>query len=125
MEAVDTLVKATLGEIEKVLNTRTVVGDPITVEGRMLIPLISVGFGFGAGAGQGKGETRRMGEGTGGFTGGGVWIRPLALVIIDKDSVRVESIKGGLASAFEKMGDTVPAIIEKVMAEKRKREEEE
>ena len=58
MGIVEKLVKATLGEIEKVLSTRTVVGEPITVEGVTLIPLISVGFGFGAGGGEGKGETR-------------------------------------------------------------------
>ena len=33
MEVVENLVKTTLGEIEKVLSTRTVVGEPITVEG--------------------------------------------------------------------------------------------
>ena len=51
MEIVENLVKTTLGEIEKVLSTRTVVGEPITIEGATLIPLISVGFGFGAGGG--------------------------------------------------------------------------
>jgi len=56
MEAVENLVKATLGEIEKVLTTRTVVGEPINIQGRTLIPLVSVGFGFGAGAGEGKAE---------------------------------------------------------------------
>ena len=59
MEVVENLVKTTLGEIEKVLSSRTVVGDPITIEGITLIPLISVGFGFGAGGGQGKGEASR------------------------------------------------------------------
>jgi len=33
MEDVEKLVKTTLGEIEKVLNTKTVIGEPITVEG--------------------------------------------------------------------------------------------
>lgn len=40
-----------INEIERMLNTKTVVGDPITVDGNTLIPLISVGFGFGVGAG--------------------------------------------------------------------------
>ena len=54
MEVVENLVKTTLGEIEKVLSTRTVVGEPITIQGTTLIPLISIGFGFGAGGGEGK-----------------------------------------------------------------------
>lgn len=48
MEVVENLVKTTLGEIEKLLSTKTVVGEPITVSGTTLIPLVSLGFGFGA-----------------------------------------------------------------------------
>jgi uncharacterized spore protein YtfJ len=113
METVENLVKATLGEIEKVLTTRTVVGEPINVQGRTLIPIVSVGFGFGAGAGEGKGGERRMGDGSGGGAGGGGWVRPMAIVIIDKDGVKVEGIRGGLASAVEKMAEMIPTAIEK------------
>ena len=88
----ENLVKTTLGEIEKVLNTRTVVGEPLKIEGVTLIPLISVGFGFGAGGGQGKGEAKQKGEGTGGGSGGGAWVRPKAVVIIDAQGARVEPI---------------------------------
>ena len=44
MEIVESLVKTTLEEIEKVLTTRTVVGEPITIDDKTLVPLISVGF---------------------------------------------------------------------------------
>ena len=115
MEEVDSLVKTTLGEIEKVLSTKTVVGEPMTVQNATIIPLISVGFGFGAGGGTGKGEAKQKGEGSGGGTGGGAWVKPIALVIIDKEGTRIESIKGGLASAIEKIGETVPQMIEKCM----------
>ncbi len=115
MEVVENLVKTTLGEIEKVLNTKTVVGEPITVEGTTLIPLISAGFGFGAGGGEGKSETRQKGEGAGGGTGGGAWVRPVAMVIIDKEGVRVEPIRGGLVAAIEKMAEMCPKMMEKCM----------
>jgi uncharacterized spore protein YtfJ len=115
MEIVENLVKTTLGEIEKVLSTRTVVGEPITVEGATLVPLISVGFGFGAGGGEGKGEAKQKGEGSGGGTGGGAWVRPKAVIIIDKDGVRIEPVMGGLSYAIEKLGETVPRVMEKCM----------
>jgi uncharacterized spore protein YtfJ len=115
MEVVQNLVKTTLGEIEKVLTTRTVVGEPITVEGATLIPLVSVGFGFGAGGGEGKGEAKQKGEGAGGGTGGGAWVRPKAVVIIDKQGVRVESVRGSLATSIEKIGETIPRVMEKCM----------
>ena len=113
MEEVDSLVKTTLGEIEKVLSTTTVVGEPITIQDATLIPLISVGFGFGAGGGSGKGEAKQKGEGSGGGTGGGAWIKPVAMVIVDKEGVRIEPIKGGMATAIEKIGETIPQMIEK------------
>jgi len=124
MEMVEGLVKTTLMEIEKVLSTRTVVGDPITIEGRTLIPLISVGFGFGAGGGSGKGEARQKGEGTAGGTGGGAWVRPAAVIIIDKDGVRLETVMGSIATAIEKLGETIPKTVEKVMGKWAERKQE-
>jgi len=124
MEMVEGLVKTTLAEIEKVLSTRTVVGDPITIEGRTLIPLISVGFGFGAGGGSGKGEARQKGEGVAGGTGGGAWVRPAAVIIIDKDGVRLETVMGSIATTIEKLGETIPKTVEKVMGKWAERKQE-
>ena len=45
--------------------------------------------------------------------GGGGGIKPVALVIVNKDGVRVESIKGGTASVLEKAVETVGGAIKK------------
>jgi uncharacterized spore protein YtfJ len=112
MEDVENLVKTTMGEIEKMLSTKTVVGDPIEVDGKTLIPLIAVGFGFGAGGGTGKMSMKQQQEGTGGGTGGGAGIRPIAVIISDENGIRIESIKGGLASALERVAETaIPAMM--------------
>ena len=113
MEYVENLIQTTLGEIEKVLSTKTVVGEPLAIQDTTLIPLISAGFGFGAGGGSGKGETKQKGEGTGGGAGGGAWVKPVAVIIIGKDGVKVEPIMGSFAAAIEKLGETIPQIIEK------------
>ena len=68
MKDIDTLFGKAIGEIERMLNTKTVVGDPITVEGNTLIPLVSVGFGFGVGAGEGNDPKKGVGS------GGGTWM---------------------------------------------------
>lgn len=115
MDVVENLVKATLGEIEKVLSTKTVVGEPMAVEGATLVPLVCAGFGFGTAGGEGRGEAKQKGEGGGGGTGGGAWVKPVAMVIIDGQGVRVEPIRGGLATAIEKLGETVPRMMEKCM----------
>jgi len=57
MADVEQLVKMTLGEIERLLSTKAVVGEPIVVEGNTIIPLVSIGFGFGGGGGTGGART--------------------------------------------------------------------
>ena len=111
MENVQDVLKTSLAELEKVLSTKTVVGDPIVIEGNTLIPLISVGFGFGAGGGTGKSKKGDE-EGGGAGTGGGGGIKPVALVIINKDGVRVEPIKSGMASVFENLGETIGKVLQ-------------
>jgi len=112
------LLKANLGEIEKVLSAKTVVGEPTTIGDTMLIPLISVGFFVAAGGAPGKEPKKGGVAGVG--TASGVGVRPVGTVIIDKSGVRVEAIKGGLASALEKFAENMPEVVERW----RKREKE-
>jgi uncharacterized spore protein YtfJ len=103
MEDVENLFDKAVGEIERMLNTKTIIGEPITVEGSTLIPLVSVGFGFGVAGGQGSEPEK--GSGRGGGTAGGGGVKPVALIIINKDGVRVEPIKSGTASVLEKVAE--------------------
>lgn len=112
MEKVESLVRTSLDEIEKALSSRTVVGEPTVVDGVTLIPLLSVGFCFGAGGAEGKVE-RQRGEAGGGGTGGAAWIKPIAIVIVGKDGVKVEPIRGGVTSALEKFAEEAPVVVEK------------
>ena len=112
---IEKLVKTTLGEIEKVLGSKTVVGEPITVGESTIIPLLSIGFGFGGAGGSGAGDAKKRegAEGMAGGGGAGGGVKPIAVIIIDKDGARIESIKGGMASALEKIGESVPRVMEK------------
>lgn len=105
MDEVEKLFDKAVAEIERMLNTKTVVGEPITIEGNTLIPLINVGFGFGVGAGQGT--DAQKGSGHGGGTGGGGGVKPVALIIVNSEGVRVEPIKSGTTSVLEKIAETV------------------
>ena len=100
MEEVAEIVRTTMGEIEKLLNTRSVVGEPIMVNGRTLIPLVSIGFGFGAGSGSGKMSVKQAQEGSGGGTGGGGGVKPVAVIINDEAGVRIESIGAVFSGAM-------------------------
>ena len=103
MKDIEGLFGKAVGEIERMLNTKTVVGEPITIEGNTLIPLVSVGFGFGVGGGEGT--DAKKGAGAGGGTGAGGGVKPVALIVVNKDGVRVETVKSGAASLVEKIAD--------------------
>jgi uncharacterized spore protein YtfJ len=105
MKDMENLFAKAIEEIERMLNTKTVVGEPIVVEGNTLIPLVSVGFGFGVGGGEGTDP--KKGAGFGGGTGGGGGVKPVAMIVANKDGVRIESIKGGTASVLEKVVEAV------------------
>ena len=118
MEEVENLVKTTLGEIEKLLTTKSVVGEPMTVEGNTIIPLVSLGFAFGGGGGSGKAQ-KEKGEGVGAGTGGGGGIKPVGVIVVNKAGVRIEPIKGTAASMADKIAEIVERVIEKRGEKKR------
>ena len=112
MEELESLLKTCLVEMEKMLASKTVVGEPIVVEGNTIIPLVSIGFGFGGGGGTGKGQ-KEKGEGIGAGTGGGGGIKPVGVIVVNKEGVRIEPIKGSAASVVERVADIVAKLIEK------------
>ena len=112
MDDVKDLLKTTLAELERVLSTRTVVGEPMQVNGTTLIPLSSIGFGFGAGGGTGRAPKAEAAEGAGAGTGGGGGIKPVAMVIVSKEGVRLEPIKSGTATVLESVGGAIGKALE-------------
>lgn len=109
MEDVERIYKESLDEIEKLLTSRSVIGEPITVQGTTVIPLLSMGFGFGAGGGSGS-APGNQGQGVGAGTGAGGGIKPIALLVADQAGVRVERVGG--PSAFESIGNAVAKAME-------------
>jgi uncharacterized spore protein YtfJ len=103
MKELETLFDKTVAQIEHLLSSKTVVGEPIRIEGYTLIPLVSIGFGLGVGSGTGKMDVRAKGEGEGGGVGAGGGIKPTAVIVVGPEGVSLEPIKGGAASLVEKV----------------------
>ncbi len=65
---------------------KNVYGDPVTAEGKTVIPVARIQFGFGAGGGSGdKGEGQK---GEGGGAGGGVKCTPAGILEISAGETR-------------------------------------
>ena len=106
MSDIDTLLKQSVGELEKLLKAQNVIGEPSTHGSVTVIPLVSIGFGFGAGGGTGK-------EAEGGVGSGGGGIRPVAVIVIDKEGARIQSIRGAGTAIVETLSEAVGKVVER------------
>ena len=112
MNEPENMLKTALDEIERLITTKTVVGEPIRIGDNTIVPLLAVGFGFGGGAGAGEDAKAAGTKGAGSGAGGGAGIRPIALVVVDKEGqVRVEPVRAR-ASVVDKLGDAVVRAVE-------------
>ena len=105
---VEALIERVLGELRTIVQTRTVVGEPLTAGDVTLIPVSRISLGFGAG---GRGEGRGQ-SGTG--TGGGASVEPIAFVVIDaRGRVQVLTLKEKEIS-WGQLIERVPEAVSKV-----------
>jgi len=86
----DDFVNTTIEELQKVLLAKSIVGDPIEMEDKIVLPISKVGLGFGSGSKKGS-ENKKAGNSEG--AGGGMGILPVAVVIVFKGVEGPEGIK--------------------------------
>ena len=82
------VMEALLGGMDKVLSTKTVVGEATKVGDTIILPLVDVSFGVGAGAG--VNNTKSTSSGAGGMGGK---MTPSAVLVIQNGSVKLVNIK--------------------------------
>src|SRR5512137_1297680 len=80
--AAEDAVKATVDELIKALSANNIIGQPIDMEDKMIIPVTKMGMGFGTGLGHGP--EKKGSDGIVGGAGGGVGVFPVALIIVFK-----------------------------------------
>lgn len=108
---VEAMIERVLGELNKIVQTRTVIGEPLQAGAVTLIPVskISLGFAAGAGAeGSGAEDTARSG------TGGGATVEPIGFVVIEANGkVQVITMKEKEIS-WGQLVELVPDAVSKV-----------
>jgi uncharacterized spore protein YtfJ len=103
------ILKGVVGELREIAKSETVIGEPVTVGDRTVIPVVKISVGFGAGGGQGEDEKARSGFGGGG--GGGAKVEPFAFIIMDAEGVKLLPAGKG---KWETIIDAVPGIARKI-----------
>lgn len=93
------------------LSAKTVVGEPITVNDTIILPLVDVSFGVAAGAGNNDSKNKAAG-------GLGGKMSPSAVLVIHDGITRLVNVKN--QDTVSKIIDMVPDIIEKVTGRMKK-----
>ena len=108
--AVSDLIKNVMDELENVMHSKSVIGDPITSGDYTVIPVSKVSFGFGAGGG-GSNQIKKGKNCEG--VGGGWNIEPLAFLVVGIDGARLYSLKQD-ETIMGKLFDMAPKVAETI-----------
>ena len=106
------MMRNTMEKIREMVDTNTIVGQPITTpDGVTLIPISKVSFGFGSGGGDyGKAPKENFGGGS----AAGVKIDPVAFLVIKDGVTRVMPVAVPPVSTMDRVVEMVPDIMDKV-----------
>jgi uncharacterized spore protein YtfJ len=111
--ATEELIKEVTVNLRNLINAQSVIGDPIDLGNKVIIPVTKFGLGFGAGGGKGT-------EGDGSAAGAGGGIEPVAVIIAHKDVKGAEGIQifslnknNPIAQIITALGESmVPQVID-------------
>lgn len=112
---INELLQSFLSELKTIASTEAIIGEPIVIDGKNIIPVIKLKLGLGGGGGGDESQ------GQGGGFGGGVTVEPVAFIVVKDDDVSIMGTKG---AKFEKLVQAVPDLIQKIKAAKSEKKEE-
>jgi uncharacterized spore protein YtfJ len=100
---------------EKMVSTKTVIGEPFVIGEVTLIPIISATVGLGGGGGEGTAgdETKGKAGGVGEGLGAGFRVSPVGVVVIKGDDVTLLPVRSR-GSWLEKLMETLPSLAGKI-----------
>ncbi|MCD6418748.1 sporulation protein [bacterium] len=117
---VSDILETMLGKIETMAQAKTILGEPVKLGERMVIPVVKISVGFGAGGGEGSEKDKNAGTGGGG--GGGFSVQPVGFIVMEGEKTAFLPVKQKSVGSLVEM---IPTLIEKMKGGKKKKEEEE
>ena len=101
----DTTVSSLFKGMDGFLSAKTVVGEPVTVNDTIILPLVDVSFGVAAGAGNNDNKNKAAG-------GMGGKMSPSAVLVIHDGITRLVNVKN--QDSVSKIIDMIPDIIDTI-----------
>ena len=133
------VIKSSLESIKKVLDSNTVMGDPITVlDGTVIVPVSKISVGFASAGAEYNGNKELKTKNFGGGGGTGITVTPVCFIVVTKNGetrmLNVEANSGysgnegiaGIVNGVDELLDRAPGMIDKIknLFPKKKKKEE-
>ncbi len=109
------LMQTTMAKIREMVDTNTVVGQPITTpDGVTLIPVSRLSFGFASGGSDFNAKSQTANKNFGGGAGAGVNVVPIAFLVVKDGCVKLIPVTPPPADTIGRVVELVPDMFDKV-----------
>ena len=109
--SISTMMEASMGKIREMVDSNTVVGEPIvTVDGVTLIPVSRLSFGFGCGGGDYGKQQDKLGAGS----AAGVRVEPMAFLVVKDGVTRMLPVGTPAITTVDRIVEMVPQVMDRV-----------
>jgi uncharacterized spore protein YtfJ len=103
------LLSSIMDELKQIAASETIVGKPVALGDKSIVPVTRLMIGFGVGGGEG--ESDKKGQNFGGGGAGGARVEPVGFIVIGEDKVSFLPTKPG---KFEGLIDAIPDVFDKI-----------
>ena len=109
--SISAMMEASMGKIREMVDSNTVVGEPITTaDGVTLIPVSRLSFGFGCGGGDYGKQRDKLGAGA----AAGVWVEPMAFLVVKDGVTRMLPVGTPAITTVDRIVEMVPQVMDRV-----------
>lgn len=109
---IEGLMDVTLEKIKSMVDSNTIIGNPITTpDGTLILPVSKVSFGFASGGSDFPSKTSKQLFGGGG--GAGVSISPIAFLVVRGNTVRMLQL-ADTSNSIDRAIGMMPDMVDKV-----------
>ena len=110
---ISAVMTATMSKIKEMVDTNTVVGEPITTPDDItLIPLSRVSFAFASGGSEFPMKENKNGVGCG--SGAGVKVEPVGFFVIKDGTCRMISVSSNPLSTMDRVVEMMPDVLDRI-----------
>ena len=112
------MLENTISKMREMVDTNSVIGDPITTpDGVTIIPISKVSVGFaGGGSDYVSKHTNKQDNPFGGGVGGGMMVTPIAFLIVKDGTVRMMPVAAPANTTADRIVEQVPDVLDKIVS---------